>query len=493
MELDLVLGSWPRRVLSSLALGVVLIGCGYAVTHGYTSILVGLAALVVLVALAIGQRGAYMGLMLVAAMDGVPFIDTANPVASHITGQDVAILGLVIGAMAWPLIDRGTAPQTPMRRWLALCGALLLAWWVYTVLRTSGNGDASTFAAGDYGRDFGFFGLLIIVLPRVRLTRREIESLLGVLMVAVCLFAAGQIIVVLGFGNPTWLVHSSSEAVDATFGLTRLYSGMNDLVLAALAASIGIVLLARTARARRLATPVAALLLVSFVLELTRSRWVGLVVALLVVTVTVVSRSDPSVSTVLRRRLGALAAALTAGAVIAVLTAPHAILEGSVTRRALSLFTDLQSSTSTIAQRESLISMLSSMLSGHWVNGLGFIPPSAHYFGGLPQGSLRNSDIGVFNAIATMGVVGAVLVYLPVVVVLLFLLGRAVRAWGAAYPWLRYSAAIWIVATLISSGSITTLFSLSGLAMTAVILTLAVHPSVSGGVPQRERDASTDS
>jgi hypothetical protein len=90
-----------------------------------------------------------------------------------------------------------------------------------------------------------------------------------------------------------------------------------------------------------------------------------------------------------------------------------------------------------------------------------------------------------------MGIVGAVLVYLPVVAVLGYLLGRAVRQTGVRYPWLRYSAAIWIVATLIASASITTLFSLSGLAMTAVILTLAVHPSVSGSRGQPDRDATT--
>jgi hypothetical protein len=123
---------------------------------------------------------------------------------------------------------------------------------------------------------------------------------------------------------------------------------------------------------------------------------------------------------------------------------------------------------------------MASLLGGKWLLGVGLIPPSAYYFGALPAGSLRNTDVGILNGLTTMGIIGTALIYLPVVVVLVHVLSR--RAWGAAipYPWLRYSSAIWIVATLVSSATIITLFSLPGLAMTVVILAIAVHGSVSG-------------
>ena len=41
-----------------------------------------------------------------------------------------------------------------------------------------------------------------------------------------------------------------------------------------------------------------------------------------------------------------------------------------------------------------------------WPVGLGFLHPAARYVPASPEGSIRNSDTGVFNALMTMGIVG---------------------------------------------------------------------------------------
>jgi hypothetical protein len=98
----------------------------------------------------------------------------------------------------------------------------------------------------------------------------------------------------------------------------------------------------------------------------------------------------------------------------------------------------------------------------------------------LPEGSIQDADVGVLNAVMTMGVVGAALVCIPVVLTLASCLRRSSGQWDGQYAWLRYGGAVWIVATLVSSVTLVTLFSTSGLALTAVFVTVLAHPSVSG-------------
>jgi hypothetical protein len=475
-----------RAAALSLAVLLLLIFCGYGVTHGYTSRLFMLVGLSLIVSLAFLQRGAFIGLLLVAAMNGMPFVNATKIVGAHATVQDLAVACVIGAGFVWAIVDRQTLVRKRIQRVMFWCGVALLAWWVFIVLRTSANGEVKFLSAANYGRDFVFFALLLMVLPRIKLSDKDLKIMIGTLGVAVCLFAVGQILKVLGFANLTWLVHAgTTNGLSLTFGLARVYAAMNDLVLAGLAAAIGALLLSREPRVRRVAWPVALLLGFSFLLELTRARWIGLIVALIAVSLRLMVKSDAGVTRILRKRLAFLIAGLVIGGLIAVLSSPHAVVSGPFVQRFLSFFSDLQANGSTITYRVQVIGNMTALLGGKWALGVGLIPPSAHWFGTLPAGSLRNSDVGVLNGVLTMGIVGTVLIYLPVVAVLIHALRRS--AWSARtpstrtpYPWLRYSAAIWIIATLASSASIVTLFSLSGLAMTAVILMLAIQPAVSG-------------
>ena len=130
--------------------------------------------------------------------------------------------------------------------------------------------------------------------------------------------------------------------------------------------------------------------------------------------------------------------------------------------------------------REAVTKTMKAYLGERWPGGLGFVPPATHYFEGLPGGSIRDSDLGVLNAVMTMGVIGAALIYLPVISMLIDCLRRRPLRQAGEYSWLRYGGAIWIVATLVSSVTLTTLFSTSGVVLVGVSTMILVHPSVSG-------------
>lgn len=491
MDLDLTVRL--RQTLALAGLAVALVCCGYAVAHGDAKVIFGVIAAIALIAVALTHRGAFIGLLVIMAMDGVPGIDTSQKLFSHVTGEDVALAALIVVAALWAFADRGEAPAKRVNQVLSWCGVALLAWWVYTVLRTSGDGGASTLAAANFGRDFGGFAVLLIFVPRIHLDSHEVMLLLATLAVAVCIYAVGQIITALGLGNAQFIVHASHTST-GSLGVTRVYAPMNDLLLAGLSGAIGALAIARSPRLRRIATPIAILLLISFGVEFTRARWIGLIVALLVVTLRFVLGRDPGVTPLLRKRLGWFVAGVVAVGGIAILTAPQYIFSGSLIQRVTSIFTAVQSSTSTVAVRIQVIDTLSNMLAGHWWTGLGLIPPTAHYYTALPAGSLRDPDVGLFGGVATIGIIGTALIFLPVIVVLVHTLRRSSPGTAATdNQWLRYGIAIWLVATLVSSLTITTLFNLGGLVMTAAILMITIHPTVTGAEERiRRRASATD-
>ena len=172
--------------------------------------------------------------------------------------------------------------------------------------------------------------------------------------------------------------------------------------------------------------------------------------------------------------------ALVFGALVVVLAAPGIVSGGTIGHRLSSVFTDIQTGGGTVAFRESVTNVMTAYLGEQWPAGLGFVAPSTHYFFGLPLGSIRDSDLGVLNAVMTMGVVGAALIYFPLVLMLINCLRRSSALWTVEYSWLRYGGAVWIVATLVSSATLVTLFSVSGLTLTAIGIMILIHPSVSG-------------
>jgi hypothetical protein len=309
------------------------------------------------------------------------------------------------------------------------------------------------------------------------LTGRDIGALLATLTVGVCLFAVGQIATALSLGYPEGLIHV--DYASHLDGLTRVYSDMTDLVIAGLALSLAASLAAPSRNVRRAARPVALLLAVSVVVQLTRARWIGIIGGFLFVSSWLMLYRDRfTISAILRKRLVFVAGAVCVVAGVTLVAAPGIFSGSPFITRVTSIFSDLGSGGGTVAARETVTRTMEHYLGGNWLEGLGFISPEVHYFAGLPSGSIEDPDLGVLNAIMPMGIVGAALIYLAPALILSRCLRRSYGE--SQYAWLRYGGAIWIVAMLISSITLVSLFSTSGLALVAVLLTVLIHPSVAG-------------
>ena len=130
-------------------------------------------------------------------------------------------------------------------------------------------------------------------------------------------------------------------------------------------------------------------------------------------------------------------------------------------------------------------------LGGKWLTGLGFWTPSTHYFIGVPEGEIRDGDLGVLNIYVTEGLIGVLVLYVPLMVLLLVLMafpswggfavsrrdeGGTSREQSGEASWLILGAGIWLAATLASSITLGGLASRDGCAVSGYVigLTLAV-------------------
>ncbi len=468
--------------LAMTGLAVLLVGCGWTIAAGHVKLLFISVAAAGVCALALRQRGAFIGILVLAAMNGLPFVDTSHELLSgKLTLEDVAAMVLMVAAGVWILFDDGSYRPSRTAQVISRLAVFLFLWWLWTLIRTVVGQHVSILSAAAYGKDFVFFAVLLILLPQIRLTGRDIGALLGILAAGVCLFAVGQITIATGHGFPESLVHFHYTLQESGFtGLTRVYAAMTNLVTAGLPASIAAIMLARDRTVRLIALPIALLLTTSTVVQLTRARWIGLVVGIVLVSLWLMIRGEMRVATVLRKRFALAVGVLVSVGGLVLIAAPGVLSGGTVIDRLSSLFTDLQTGGGTVAVREAVTKTMKAYLGEKWPAGLGFVPPAAHYFEGLPNGSIRDSDLGVLNAVMTMGVIGAVLIYLPVISMLIDCLRRRPLRQTGEYSWLRYGGAIWIVATLASSVTLTTLFSTSGVVLVGVAMMILVHPSVSG-------------
>ncbi len=131
--------SMPANTALASVVVAVLAMSGWALAEGHLKpIFLGAAAAGVC-ALAFAQRGAFIGIFLLLAMNGVPEIDTSTHLVSHFTGQDFAIFMLLLASGAWALL--GTNPNRPTAggRVLISAGTLLLTWCLFTVMPNGGR------------------------------------------------------------------------------------------------------------------------------------------------------------------------------------------------------------------------------------------------------------------------------------------------------------------------------------------------------------------
>jgi hypothetical protein len=279
--------------------------------------------------------------------------------------------------------------------------------------------------------------------------------------------------------------------------LTRLYVHAEDLLVVALMFSIPFLLGSANRAQRRFAGVVATFSLVAIGVLQTRASYVGCIGGALIAALVYLTTADSR--TGLKRLLVVL---LAVGVVVGgiFLVAPRSgVTQGinEVTNRAASGIGAAGSqnqTTSTVAVREAELQLLEQRLGGRWGLGLGFIDPRDQPDINLPYLSIENSDVGLFNVVITMGVVGAVLYYLAIVLVTIELIvkSRVVRGERRLYAQGALGAC---VLTLITSLTLMSFFGLTGIGTVAAAIGIGaavVHGADPETEPVRQRRPTSD-
>jgi hypothetical protein len=260
----------PAKLSGGLAVAGSTVALGYVVTtsHG-PELLLALAVAIGFVALALWNRAVTVAVLLLAILNGFPFVDFESFVApGSFRPNDLFVLILIACLAIWSVRN----PVRPVPRYVVLArwwAAAFLGWWLITLVRSSFDDTVPLLQASLFGRDFLYFGLLVPALVGVGWKRDELLLMARVLGAATIVFALAAIASTLGIADLTFVTHPN---LTASFeGLTRLYAPMNDLVVLAFAAGIGLALLGRDVRMQRFGWGLALVMGVEFALQLTRA------------------------------------------------------------------------------------------------------------------------------------------------------------------------------------------------------------------------------
>lgn len=477
------LGEHAERLrLSLLALGCLGLslaaGSGISTRHG-TVIAVYAAIIGALVAATLVNRGLGLGLLVLAVLNGIPALDLElYTISGRFRASDVIIVSLVALLALGHLAASRAKPVSRGLGLVRLWSAVFLAWWLFTVIRTVVWESVPLVEAALFGRDFLFFALLVPLLAETLRTRREAAGFVTMLSIGAALYGIGQIAETVFHADLPWLVHESLTREIA--GIVRIYAPMNDAVIAALPFLLTLAILTSSFRVRLLAGGGLLVLAPAALLHFSRATYGSLLAGLLLAFAVMLIRSRRG--RFLPGRI-VLVAAIVAAAVVAFASfrsATEAVSPVDVAAmRVQSGFDEVATLTGNAGYRVSVGSTMLDRLGNDWMIGLGFLHPSSRPVGGLPDSSIRNGDLGVLNGVMTMGVVGTALLYLPLVLVAaLLLLGRRradEREAAGLFEGIRYGAAAWLVTALVGSITLVTLFSVSGLVLTAAIVAVSVR------------------
>lgn len=461
--------------LAALAGGAAASGRGIAIAA--LLLLVGLGCIIALYR-RLGP-GFAIAILLLGAVDALPGPNlelTKLPVGLY--GTDVVILCLIAVLLYQNSRSNfATLRHTRVGR-LTLCWTIALSgWWLFTLARSVLWSGEPLQSGAYYGRDFLYFALVLPLVIEPMRDRHIRTVTLACLAVGVCVITAVQLAA--NFGHPvSFLFHESGQSL-ASGSITRVYSAASHMITAAVPLSLGMLVFGPRRGLRVLGAALAVASIAALALSLTRALYVGMIVGLGCAFIVWLVLGGEG-SRLVRRQL--LKTVAVGGAVIVVLLAyePAVVSQtavAGVVQRFTSVFAATASTdpaTSTVALREKVDSDLLQLLGPRWPIGLGFLDPKHYYVPGLPSGSIRDSDTGVLNVVMTMGVIGALLLYAPAVMLLFALIAyRLRRRHVSADDWLAFAAVTWIIMALASSVSLVILFSPGGLMVTALVLGLA--------------------
>lgn len=413
---------------------------------------------------------AIAGVILILTLDGVPGLNLESlNVHGSFESIDLCAVALIVLASIRYLYGIREAPDRyarPLRIW----SILLLVVWTIAFAKGLDRGVPALKAAL-FGRDFLFFAILLPLTTALIKNERELTRFLAAVGALTSIYAVGEIAASVNLIEPSIINATLAHTLGS---LTRVYSTMNDLIALGFACGLSYALLHR-GNAARWAAVIAIVCGAATVLQLTRALYIGLVVGMVIAFVVWATKRFPLRGR-LRRRLAWTVVAMIIVGVMVALAAPQ-VFSGSgaetISNRVTEGVTDVGSSSprlhdNTVAYREHVSSLMLHVLGSSWVLGLGFLHPAAVYYPQLPHGSIRNTDLGFLNGLMTVGVIGTILIYAPVLLALGSTLPR--RSFKSEWDWLRLSGMIWLISVIAGSASLVTLFSPSGLILTAMVL-----------------------
>ncbi len=481
-------GHAGEQAATAIGGAVIFVGTGWLVASSSTrmqlvALLLGLATLFVFAA--VRNVGVTAGLLVLAVMNGIPAVDLESYSQSgSFRPADVAVVALVLLLVLGhlrPAAAEHDGSLLQLTRWWAF---LLGSWWMITLLRSVLFDNLPLLKAALFGRDFLYLAIVFPLVVGGLRGLREVLGLLGALAAGALVFAFGHLAIVFGaagFGH--LIVH---ETLSNEFGgVQRVYALMADVVGAAFPIGIGLTLMAQNRRARLLGLTLMVFTGLSVLLEFGRATYFGLFFGLFFTGAFWVSRRS---GTKVARRISTSIALLALVVGLAIVNgssrnatfnsptfngaAPPTVV---IAARISSGIHDLSTKTGTVGYRYQVDRNMLHVLGGKWPIGLGFWHPDVKPVAGLPDNSIRNGDVGVLNSLMTMGAFGTVLLYLGPIGVLIAILRSRKRAAVRPYDWFFFGAAAWIVAVLIGSISLVTLFTTSGLVFTGALLGATVQ------------------
>jgi hypothetical protein len=443
--------------------------CGFALSTQSLAAALAIPVAVLLVAiLPLLDAGILVGLALILANNAIPGVDLTHlTISGAANGTDLAFLAIFGCAVVRRLSARNDATSDPVRRLATLAAFLFLGLWAVDFFRAL---DAGTHVlqALSGGRDFLYFGLTLPFASSLLVTDRHLRHCCIVVGVGAVLFAGADIAASLHLA-PAAIANALFTAPSGS--ITRVYNSGYYLFELTFSAAFAYALL-RQGRNARLAAVVATVMAVALILSFTRALYIGVILGS-VLALIVSGIGTGGTRRILRHRVLLTLLGLVIVCLLVSAVSPSVVTNGpvhSVIVRASSAASALSStspSTSTVAYRNRVDSLMVQTLGTHWLFGLGFLSPQTSYYSALPQGSIRNNDVGVFNSLMTMGVVGTILVYLTPLWMLVVLIRQVLRRIERENV-LRLAGMIWLFAILITSYSLGSFASVSGLATTVV-------------------------
>jgi hypothetical protein len=448
-------------IATLLLMSSLSIGLGLLIAHGAVVVAVLVIGAPLAAWLALAHPGITVGALWLVALNGIPLINLETGVG-QLRPSDIATVALVaVAVVQWLLApDRRRLPPAKV---VLACLAFGL-WWLFVFVRSLDAGIPATDALL-YGRDFLSLTVLVPAAWIVLSTPKAWRECLVLVLGAAALYSVAYVGGALGATDATSFTHP--QQVRTAGDLQRLYTPMNDLVVAI--AIFGLATLATTRKTR--ATPLIAVLtgimLLAFLLQLTRAAYLGMAIGCLIAIGVALTRGAR-----VRRILARRATVLILAMVIAVFALSSLGAAGSptgaVSHRITSGFAEVGGNSGNVGYRVNVYHKMLHILGTGWPVGLGFLNPKDRYFGDLPSGSIRNADVGLMNAVMTMGVVGLALL----VGVLVAAARYVVQTRRHRPPWTIVGLFGWLAVVTAGALTLVTLFSPTGLFSTSLTLVM---------------------